>query len=111
LDLYLAVVRGVMMIYKSQENIPTEHAQLDDNGDGRETELQTDYLEPELGGRAQEGVIPPVRPLADGALAARTIVTTHKESEPIPVPDPVPVPDPPTAPISIPNAESADPPK
>ncbi len=76
LDLYLTVVRRVMLMYKSEDNIPTEHAQLDDNGDGRETELQADYLEPELGGRARKDTIPTIRPTGDGALAATTVVGT-----------------------------------
>jgi len=70
LDLYLNVVRRVLLRYQAEENIPTEHAQLDDNGDRRGTELQLDYLEPELGGGAIEGSRPEIRPTADGALAA-----------------------------------------
>lgn len=71
LDLYLAVARDVMKRYVDDENIPTEHAQLDDNGDGRPTELQRDYLEPELGGRARGAARPAIRPSADGAVAAK----------------------------------------
>ena len=69
-DLYLTVVRRVMGRYAAEESIPTEHAQLDDNGDGRGTELQMDYLEKRLGGRAGAGS--PARPRlsGDGVLAA-----------------------------------------
>ena len=35
LDLYLTIARRVLLRYKAEKNIPTEHAQLDDNGDGR----------------------------------------------------------------------------
>ena len=41
-----------MKRYADAENLPTEHARLDDNGDGRGSELQECYLPPELGGRA-----------------------------------------------------------
>ncbi len=68
--------RRVILMYKAEENIPTEHAQLDDNGDGRGTEVQLNYLDPELGGRARLGSRPRLEPsadsvpTADGALAA-----------------------------------------
>lgn len=74
LDLYLTVARRVVQMYQAKKNIPTEHAQLDDNGDGRGSELQMDYLEPELGGRAKPGVRPKIRPSADGALAATATI-------------------------------------
>ena len=71
LDLYLTAVRRVMHAYYDLHNIPTEHALLDDNGDGRGTELQLDDLEPELGGRAMRRPLRVViRSPADGALAA-----------------------------------------
>ena len=35
LDLYLLIVRRVMTEYRDCKLIPTEHALLDDNGDGR----------------------------------------------------------------------------
>lgn len=71
-DLYIHVVRAVMLRYKAAGSIPTEHAQLDDNGDGRGAELQIDYLEPELGGRAGLSRLAKVRPGRDGALSAAT---------------------------------------
>ena len=40
LDVYLGIVRRVMTEYRDGKLIPTEHALLDDNGDGRGTELQ-----------------------------------------------------------------------
>lgn len=70
LDLYLIVSRKVLQAYADAENIPTEHAQLDDDGDGRGTEVQLDYLDESLGGRARAGVRPRISPGADGALAA-----------------------------------------
>ena len=81
-DAYVAVVRNVMQQYADQMALPTEHALLDDNGDGRGTELQIDYLPQELGGRTV--TVRPVIPTgADGYLAARTLL------KPLPPPAPV----------------------
>lgn len=57
LEIYLATVANVLRRYIADEDIATEHAQLDDNGDGRPSEVQMAYLPPELGGRF--GVKPP----------------------------------------------------
>ena len=54
-ELYLAAVAGVMKRYKTAELIPTEHAQLDDNGDGRGSELQSTFLPSESIGEADAG--------------------------------------------------------
>ena len=54
-ELYLAVVADVMKRYVDAEDLPTEHARLDDDGDGRGREIQEDYLPPELGGRSSPG--------------------------------------------------------
>ena len=48
LELYLAVVMDVLQRYATAEGISTEHARLDDNGDGRGTEVQLRYLPLEL---------------------------------------------------------------
>jgi len=74
LDLYLTVCRGVLLASAEAKNIPTEHALLDDNGDGRGTEVQLDYLEEELGGRRRAGPPPTPRPGADGSLAAGIVL-------------------------------------
>jgi hypothetical protein len=78
LELYLAVVTDVMKRYAADENLPTEHARIDDNGDGRGSELQTDYLPPELGGPDPTKVKKrPDRkpgPRDDGTLASRMAV-------------------------------------
>jgi len=74
-DLYIAVARNVALRYVADELLATEHALLDDNGDGRGTELQIDYLTVPQGGRAKEGTLPPpVKEGADGALAAATLL-------------------------------------
>jgi hypothetical protein len=73
-ELYLAVVSSVIKRYADAEDLPTEHAELDDNGDGRGTELQERFLPPELGGRAGKGPELKIRPEHDGALASRTFI-------------------------------------
>ena len=109
LDLYLVVGRLVMMMYQAEKNIPTEHAQLDDNGDGRGTELQLDYLGPELGGRAGRGARPQLKPSADGALAATVAIRIDPIPEIRPAPAAVPAPDPPGPPAApIPHVDQAE---
>lgn len=44
LDLYLAVNLEIHGRFKAIDRLQTEHAQLDDNGDGRGSELQQPYL-------------------------------------------------------------------
>lgn len=68
-DLYIAVARNIAAGYAESESLSTEHAQLDDNGDGKGSELQLDYLPPEQGGRASDKPKPKIVPPADGALA------------------------------------------
>ncbi|MEJ7637508.1 MAG: hypothetical protein WKF75_05815, partial [Singulisphaera sp.] len=55
-DLYLATIADVMRRYAEDELIATEHAQLDDNGDGHGSEVQLRFLPPESGGQAEEAV-------------------------------------------------------
>jgi hypothetical protein len=43
LDLYVAVARDVKARYETDELLATEHAQIDDNGDGLASELQSKY--------------------------------------------------------------------
>jgi hypothetical protein len=80
LELYLAVVADVMKRYLTDENLPTEHAKLDDNGDGHGSELQDIFLPPELGGRAGQKAEPKIGPKDDGALASSTYI----EASPVP---------------------------
>lgn len=92
-DLYLAVVRYTMQQYADATSVATEHPQLDDNGDGRGTELQLDYLSEELGGRAVAGVIPKIPKGADGELAAQIDLRLHRTfnpDDPEPVAAPIP---------------------
>jgi hypothetical protein len=72
-DAYLLAARETAKDYASGELLATEHALLDDDGNGRGTEVQIDYLSEELGGRLRAGrPLPAPRP-GDGALA-RTIM-------------------------------------
>ena len=52
-DLYVTVVRNLAQSYLERELLATEHPLLDDNGDGRGTEVQLDFLTEEQGGRAK----------------------------------------------------------
>jgi hypothetical protein len=65
LDLYRLTVAEVNARFAADERLPTEHAQLDDNGDGVGTE------EPMVEGNP-EGK----KPTGDGALAAKTFLPT-----------------------------------
>jgi hypothetical protein len=79
-ELYLAAVTDVMKRYAADENLPTEHARLDDNGDGHGSELQEDHLPPELGGPEKPRPPRPIGPKDDGALASRTRVDVPARS-------------------------------
>jgi hypothetical protein len=81
-ELFLAVVTEVDARFTKDERAPTEHAQLDDDGDGRGTEAG------ELSGPAAEspsGEDVPISLRRDGAEAARTYVpwrSLKKDDEP-----------------------------
>lgn len=70
-DLYITTVRNLAQSYLGGELLATEHALLDDDGDGRGTELQIDYLNVDLGGRLQPNrpFKPPVMTKGDGMLS------------------------------------------
>lgn len=74
-DLHLKTVGNLAKSYFDGELLATEHGQLDDDGDGRGTELQIDFLTIDLGGRLQPNrpFEPPVISKGDGVLA-KTIV-------------------------------------
>lgn len=74
-DFYIVVTLNVIERYLKDEFLPTEHALLDDNGDGRGKELQIDYLTEAQGGRAKAGrTPPPPKKTADGALSSRCVL-------------------------------------
>lgn len=70
-DIYIAVARGLAQSFRDREVLATEHSLLDDNGDGRGTEVQIDYLTAELGGRvkASDSAVPALAPKSDGHLS------------------------------------------
>lgn len=70
-DLYLTVNRRLAQSYLERELLATEHPRLDDNGDGRGSDLQIDYLTEDQGGRVRPGRAkhPLPRPGADGDLS------------------------------------------
>lgn len=84
-DLYVTVVRNLAQSYLEREFLATEHPLLDDNGDGRGTEVQIDFLTPEQGGRAksQKGSTLAAKPTSDGGLA-KSIRLTFTRAEPAP---------------------------
>ena len=67
LDFYLLLTRRIAQRYVDDNLVATEHAQLDDNGDGRITEVQRPFLSGELGGTRREGeATRPIEPGRDG---------------------------------------------
>jgi hypothetical protein len=66
LDLYRRTVAEVEARFAADKRVPTEHAQLDDNGDGVGTE---EPITDEAGDK---------KPTADGQLAARTFLSFRK---------------------------------
>ncbi|MEZ6061604.1 MAG: hypothetical protein R3C19_14755 [Planctomycetaceae bacterium] len=73
-DLYINVTTAVARQYLDQELLSTEHANLDDNGDGRGSELQRDWLTEELGGRTGVPRKPQPDSGQDGFLAQSTLL-------------------------------------
>lgn len=87
LDVYVRVTRELAQAYLSREYLSTEHALLDDNGDGSGSELQIDYLTEEQGGRPKrrKSDAAPKITTGDGQLA-RTIATPFVRLEKPPAP-------------------------
>jgi hypothetical protein len=83
LDVYLWTARETAKEYLPNMLLATEHSLLDDNGDGRGTELQADYLPEELGGKLKAADQWPSPPTGDGKLT-RTILLAHPPSPPVP---------------------------
>jgi hypothetical protein len=83
LDVFLYAARETASEYQAGMLLATEHALIDDNGDGRGTELQINYLSEELGGRLRAGQDWPAPPKGDGALARR-ILLAYPPSPPVP---------------------------
>ena len=73
LDLYIKATQNLADLYLDNDPplIATEHPQLDDNGDGRGSELQVDYLTIAQGGRSDAKRKRNFRRFKDGQVAAR----------------------------------------
>jgi hypothetical protein len=69
-DLFVVTAMEVSQNYATAEQVPTEHAQLDDDGDGVGHELQNVYLPEEQGG-TPPGKKSNKRPHRDGARATQ----------------------------------------
>jgi hypothetical protein len=96
-ELYLAVVADVMRRYTDDEFIATEHAEIDDNGDGHGGEPQMTFLPPEYPEpplpedkkkKDKDKPTPPVekppptlKPKDDGYLASKTLVDPKPATE------------------------------
>ena len=74
LDLYLWSARETAKEYATEMLLATEHAQIDDNGDGRGTEVQSHFLSEELGGRRTADRKPPLLVNGDGAISRQLLL-------------------------------------
>jgi hypothetical protein len=75
-ELFTAVAAEVLRRFQSDKRLPTEHAQIDDDGDGRGTEelagkKEGDEKDPPAGAPA---TVKPPTAKADGELARKTLV-------------------------------------
>jgi hypothetical protein len=84
LDAYLWAARETAQEYAGGELLATEHAVLDDDGDGRGTEVQADYLSEELGGRLRPGRGKPQPRAGDGARARGVVLPVPPEAPEVP---------------------------
>lgn len=80
-DAYLWSARETAKEYASGELLATEHSLIDDDGDGRGSEVQLDYLSEELGGRLRAGRTPTPR-AGDGARARSLLLPLPPAAEP-----------------------------
>ena len=116
-DLYIALNRNIAQRYLNENLLATEHAMLDDNGDGRGMELQIDYLTVEQGGRERDDAAPPtIRPNSDGFHSIAFDLSMLTLPEPIPEEEPAeteetddePTPDEPTPDEPTPDEPTPD---
>lgn len=79
LDLHNAVARDVLSGYLARGHLATEHALLDDNGDGQGTEVQLRSLPIELGGDLEREAagVHPFDPNEDGYRASFAPLGLH----------------------------------
>jgi hypothetical protein len=84
LDLFLLTAKRVTLSYLDQQYLVTEHALLDDDGNGQGTELQRDFLTIEQGGRVRPSRKPtkPAPPTKGDGQLARSISLTLPATPP-----------------------------
>jgi hypothetical protein len=81
-DLYVTVTRNLAQSYLDRELLATEHPLIDDNGDGRGTEIQIDFLTVEQGGRPKpRKASPPTRSSTGDGRLAKTIAVPIQRTE------------------------------
>ena len=76
-EFYIALCRGVADRYIDETLIATEHAQLDDNADGKGSELQLHYLTEEQGGLPRNRQRPQLMEGRDGVAASRLQLASY----------------------------------
>ena len=79
-DLYIVLVRRVIERYAEGMAVVTEHALLDDNGDGRGSEVQIDYLTEAQGGRWTPGTAR-AKPKKDGIFTSKVRLAIEVPAE------------------------------
>jgi hypothetical protein len=96
LDLFLLTAKRVTLSYLDQQYLVTEHALLDDDGNGQGTELQRDFLTVEQGGRVRPSRKPtkPVSSIKGDGVLARTIPLTIPSTPAAPADQPTATPTP-----------------
>ena len=75
-EFYIALCRAVADRYIDETLISTEHAQLDDNGDGKGTELQQHYLTEDQGGLPKNRQRQQLVEGRDGMAASKINITS-----------------------------------
>jgi hypothetical protein len=76
-EFYIALCRGVADRYIDETLIATEHAQLDDNADGKGTELQLHYLTEDQGGLPKNRQRPQLTEGRDGVAASKLRLASY----------------------------------
>ena len=82
-DLYVTVARNLAQSYVEWELLATEHPLLDDNGDGRGTEVQIDFLTEEQGGRAKpkKPATSPMNSTGDGRASKSILLAFSRAAD------------------------------
>ena len=82
LDLYIRTCVSVTGRFQSIERLQTEHAQLDDNGDGRGTELQQPYIDAAMQSKMEVDVKLEITPAVEDATNVLMSSKTERQFYP-----------------------------